>query len=390
MLVESLPNAIILVDTAGRISLVNKRAETLFGYQREELLGQPVETLVPEQFRAPHNNYRTVFIGAPTARPMGAGRDLFGLRKDGRQVPVEIGLNPITTTEGDFVLASIIDITERKQAEAEIANLLQREKAARLEVTKLNEELEQRVMERTAQLQAANKELEAFSYSVSHDLRAPLRSIDGFSQALLEDHFDSLDPEAQHYLQRLRAGSQRMAQLIDELLMLSRITRSEMHRKTVDLSRIVQAIADELRQREPERQITFIIEPDVTAQADQQLLQAVLENLVENAWKFTSKNSAARIEFGIMPQPDGQPAYFIRDNGAGFNMAYADKLFGAFQRLHTPAEFPGTGIGLATVQRIIHRHGGHIWAESAVAQGATFYFTLPPFRDEIETKVSQK
>ena len=386
LLVEALPNAIILVDAAGRINLVNARAETLFGYAREELVGRPVEILVPQQFRTHHNEYRTAFFSAPTARPMGAGRDLFGLRKDGRQVPVEIGLNPITIAESDFVIASIIDITERKQAELEIADLLQREQAARIEVSRLNQELEQRVIERTAQLEATNKELEAFAYSVSHDLRAPLRSIDGFSQALLEDYQDNLDSEAQHYLQRVRAGSQRMAQLIDELLMLSQFTRSEMHRTTVDLSRLVRTISDELRQREPERQVTVVIAADVTAQADKHLMQAVLENLVGNAWKFTSKRTDARIEFGLMPQPEGQPAYFVRDNGAGFNMAYADKLFGAFQRLHTAAEFPGTGIGLATVQRIIHRHGGRIWAESAVDQGTTFYFTLTPFRDEIETE----
>jgi PAS domain S-box-containing protein len=386
LLVEALPNAIILVDAAGRINLVNARAETLFGYARAELVGRPVEILVPQQFRTHHNEYRTAFFSAPTARPMGAGRDLFGLRKDGRQVPVEIGLNPITIAESDFVIASIIDITERKQAELEIADLLQREQAARIEVSRLNQELEQRVIERTAQLEATNKELEAFAYSVSHDLRAPLRSIDGFSQALLEDYQDNLDSEAQNYLQRVRAGSQRMAQLIDELLMLSQFTRSEMHRTTVDLSRLVRTISDELRQREPERQVTVVIAADVTAQADKHLMQAVLENLVGNAWKFTSKRTDARIEFGLMPQPKGQPAYFVRDNGAGFNMAYADKLFGAFQRLHTAAEFPGTGIGLATVQRIIHRHGGRIWAESAVDQGTTFYFTLTPFRDEIETE----
>jgi PAS domain S-box-containing protein len=386
LVVEAAPNAMILVGTDGKISLVNTQAEILFGYNREELLNQPVEMLVPAPLRTNHQADRDTFFKKPSTRPMGAGRDLFGLCKNGRQVPIEIGLNPITTLEGKFVLASIIDITERKQAELEIADLLQREQAARIEATRLNQELEQRVIERTAQLEATNKELEAFAYSVSHDLRAPLRSIDGFSQALLEDYQDNLDSEAQNYLQRVRAGSQRMAQLIDELLMLSQFTRSEMHRTTVDLSRLVRTISDELRQREPERQVTVVIAADVTAQADKHLMQAVLENLVGNAWKFTSKRTDARIEFGLMPQPKGQPAYFVRDNGAGFNMAYADKLFGAFQRLHTAAEFPGTGIGLATVQRIIHRHGGRIWAESAVDQGTTFYFTLTPFRDEIETE----
>jgi PAS domain S-box-containing protein len=376
LVVEASPNAIILVDLAGSISLVNKRAESLFGYTRQELMGQPVEMLVPQQFRTHHSDYRATFFGSPSARPMGAGRDLFGLRKDGSQVPVEIGLNPITTVEGNFVLASIIDITERKRAEAEISDLLQREKAARVETRKLNEELEQRVMERTADLQAANKELESFSYSVSHDLRAPLRSIDGFSQALMEDYRSELDDVAQNYLQRVRTGSQHMAQLIDDLLTLSRVSRAEMRRDTIQLSELAESIADDLHRSDPSRQVTFAITPGLTILADRQLMRSVLENLLGNAWKFTGNCSAARIELAFLLQPDGQQVYYVRDNGAGFDMAYADKLFGAFQRLHSPAEFPGTGIGLASVQRIIHRHGGRIWAEGAVGQGATLYFTV--------------
>ncbi len=362
LVVEATPNAIILVSPAGKISLVNRQAEALFGYSREQLLGQLIEMLVPMQFHAHHEQYRDSFFDAPLARPMGAGRDLFGLRQDGSQVPVEIGLNPITTTEGSFVLASIIDITERKQAEAEIR--------------KMNMELEQRVADRTAQLEATNKELESFAYSVSHDLRAPLRSIDGFSLALLEDYADKLDANAQSYLQRVRAASQRMAQLIDDLLMLSRLTRSDLRPETVNLSALVKTIADELCAIEPERQVEFVIAPNVRVKADALLMRAVLENLLGNAWKFSAKHPTACIEFGMQVQSDGQTIYFVRDDGAGFDMAYVDKLFGAFQRLHTPAEFSGTGIGLATVQRIIHRHGGQIWAEGGVEQGATFYFKL--------------
>lgn len=362
LVVEATPNAIILVSPAGKISLVNRQAEALFGYSREQMLGQLIEMLVPMQFRAHHNAYRDSFFDNPDARPMGAGRDLFGLRHDGTQVPVEIGLNPITTTEGSFVLASIIDITERKQAEAEIH--------------KMNLELEQRVADRTAQLEATNKELEAFAYSVSHDLRAPLRSIDGFSLALLEDYADKLDANAHNYLQRVRAASQRMAQLIDDLLMLSRLTRSDLRPETINLSALVKTIADELCTLEPERQVEFVTATNVLVKADALLMRAALENLLGNAWKFTAKHPTARIEFGIQTQPNGQAIYFVRDDGAGFDMAYADKLFGAFQRLHTPADFSGTGIGLATVQRIIHRHGGGIWAEGEVEQGATFYFTL--------------
>jgi len=236
-------------------------------------------------------------------------------------------------------------------------------------------ELEERVAKRTSELAALNRELEAFAYSVSHDLRAPLRGIDGFSQALLEDYADKLDAEGQDYLRRVQAGSQRMGQLIDGLLKLFRVTRGEMRREAVDLSSLAQAVAAELQQREPERRVEFVIAEGLVAEGDAPLLRVVLENLLGNAWKFTAKYPRARIEFGVT-QRRGERAYFVRDDGVGFDMAYADKLFGAFQRLHSTAEFDGTGIGLATVQRIIHRHGGRVWAEGMEGQGATFYFAL--------------
>lgn len=226
------------------------------------------------------------------------------------------------------------------------------------------------------QLEAANRELEAFCYSVSHDLRAPLRGIDGFSQALLEDYSQRLDETGKQHLERVRAAAQRMSALIDDLLELSRITRAEIHRERVDLSEMARAVAQELSQLDSAREVEWVIAPNLEAEGDPRLLRAVLENLLGNGWKFTSRRPRACIEFGCT-QANGQSAFFVRDNGAGFDPAYAERLFGAFQRLHAATEFPGTGVGLASVQRIIHRHGGRLWAEGAVNQGATFFFTLP-------------
>jgi light-regulated signal transduction histidine kinase (bacteriophytochrome) len=249
------------------------------------------------------------------------------------------------------------DITERKRAEEDRDRLLVE------------------VQRRAADLDVANKELEAFSYSVSHDLRAPLRHIDGFSSILEQAYADKLDERGRQYLMYLREGSQKMEQLIDAMLQLSRASRVEMSRQPVNLSDLAQSIVADLQRTEPERPVELDIAPGVVANGDPHLLSSVLENLLSNSWKFTAKGPVTKIEFGVT-QKDGRKAYYVRDNGVGFDMAYADKLFVAFQRLHKAADFSGTGIGLATVQRIIHRHGGEVWAEAAVDNGATFYFTL--------------
>ena len=248
---------------------------------------------------------------------------------------------------------------------------------ARAEIGRLNERLEARVRERTAELQAANKELESFAYSISHDLRAPLRGIDGFSLMAIEEYGDKLDEQGRGYLERVRAAAQRMGALIDDILELSRITRHSMRRGQVDLSRLAKEILEEQAHSAPERAVEVAIAADCAAFGDPQLLRVMLQNLLENAWKYSGKEVAPRIEFGRETQ-DGEQAFFVRDNGVGFDMKYADRLFAPFQRLHRPEEFAGTGIGLATVARIVHRHGGRVWAESAPGQGTTLRFTLGP------------
>jgi PAS domain S-box-containing protein len=356
-LLDLAPDAIVIADRAGRIVLANTQAQALFGYAPDELVGQPVEALLPDDLRARHVGHRQSFHAAPRTRPMGAGLDLAARRKDGTQVPVEISLSPMATPDGILVMSAIRDVTERKKVDAHIRAL--------------NEDLERRLTE----LAAVNRELEAFSYSVSHDLRAPLRGIDGFSQALLEEYGEILDDQGKGYLRRVRQATVRMGELIDDLLNLSRVTRREMRRETVDLSAIARSVMAQLRRAEPGRHVEFIHRDGLTVLGDSHLLRLMLENLLGNAWKFTGKEPHARIQFGVVDH-EGRSAYFVRDNGVGFDMAYAHKLFGAFQRLHGMSEFSGTGIGLATVQRIINRHGGRVWAEAEVGKGATFYFTL--------------
>jgi PAS domain S-box-containing protein len=356
-LLESAPDAMVVVDQQGVIQVINSQTEKLFGYDRVELVGQAVELLVPKRYRKKHARHRAGYYGEHPARPMGIGLDLFGLRKNGSEFPVEISLSPLETEEGLLVSAAIRDVTQRKRMEED--------------VQKLNEDLKQRA----AQLEAANKELEAFSYSVSHDLRAPLRSIDGFSHVVLEDYGEQLPADARGYLERVRAAAQRMAVLIDDLLNLSRVTRTALQPRFINLSKMAEEVLRGLQESHPEREVTVKIAPDLMVEADPHLMHIVMENLLSNAWKFTAKQEQTVIEFGQLGQVK-ERTFYVRDNGAGFDMAYAGKLFGVFQRLHSVSEFPGTGVGLATVQRIISIHGGRIWPESAEGKGTTFYFTL--------------
>ena len=387
-------NDIILVtDEEDRIVDANERALVFYGYDRDELFQRTMRAISTSEAA------QTLDSQLEEARERdGMVFETVHQRKDGTTCPVQVSSRPIDIEGTNLVQSIIRDITERRQTERELEKYrghledLVKERTAELvttaytlqqevgerrrveeEIRRLNEELRTKVV----QLNATNLELEAFAYSVSHDLRAPLRSIDGFSQALLDDYLGLLGEDGRDCLRRIRGASQRMGRLIDDLLNLSRVTRVEMQPETIDLSAVVQTVEEELKGLSPKRQVDVVVAPGVEVKGDCSLLRIAMGNLLDNAFKFTRHIiGRPRIEFGLIKGDEDGPIYFVADNGAGFDMAYAGKLFAPFQRLHPSSEFEGTGIGLATVQRIIHRHGGKLWAEADIGKGATFYFTI--------------
>ena len=349
---ESHQAIMLLIESeSGRIVDSNKAATEFYGYTRE-VLGKmniadinqlPADEVAKQREKALSKQTKQFIFPHRLA--------------NGEIRTVEVNSSPIKINDQQILFSIIQDVTSREQSEKEIK--------------KLNESLNQQASE----LKIINNELEAFSYSVSHDLRAPLRSMAGFSSAMIEDYADKLDDQGKEYLKHIQDSSELMARLIDDLLKLSRVTRSDMNYEKVNLTDIAQESIVQLHEAEPQRKVSFSVAPDIIAFGDRNLLRIVLDNLLGNAWKFSSKITEPHIEMGMLVR-NGKQTYFIRDNGVGFDMTYADKLFKPFQRLHIASDFAGTGIGLATVQRIIHRHGGEVWAESKVNEGATFYFTL--------------
>jgi PAS domain S-box-containing protein len=350
-IVSSSEDAIVGKTLEGLITSWNPAAEHMYGYSADEIIGQPITRLCPPDLIDEMKKILDRICRGERVMHFETVRR----RKDGTVFPVSVAVSPVHDEEGTLIGASSSarDITERHRTAAEL-------------------------ILRASDLERANRNLESFSYSVAHDLRAPLRALGGFSAALLEECGDAIGEAGQGYARRIQAASEEMAVLIDDILNLSRVSRAEVHAEAVDLGAEAASIAEELQRHEPDRRTRFAIQHEVWALADRQLVRTVLQNLLDNAWKFTAGRDDALIEFGTTPAGNSGLCYYVRDNGAGFDSAYADKLFNPFQRLHTKRDFPGTGVGLASVRQIVERHGGRTWAEGAVDRGATFYFTLDP------------
>lgn len=347
---DSTPDGIVIVNADGCIVFASVQAEVLFGYERDDLTGMPLEALLPAKFRHSHVAHRTDFFSQPRTRSMGMGLDLFGLRKNGSQFPVEISLSPLKTDEGMLVMSAIRDITQNKIAE-------------------------QLMKDRTRELEAANNELGAFSYSVSHDLRAPLRAINGFCKIIMEEYTQGLPEELVRFLQLIAGNASHMNVLVDDLLKFSQLSRQQLQPRSIAMAALARATLDGLMTEEDRASFTIGVMDMPDCMGDVVLMTQVWTNLLSNALKFSRGTPAPAIEIGCRMNAR-EPEYYVKDNGAGFDMQYAHKLFGVFQRLHRAEEFEGTGVGLALVQRIIFRHGGTIRAESEVGKGSTFYFTV--------------
>jgi PAS domain S-box-containing protein len=358
-IVESSDDGMIGKDLNGVVTSWNKGARSLFGYSANEMVGQSIMKLIPPDRR----DEETQILARIGHGEFVMHFETVRLRKDGTNIDVSVTVSPIKDRTGRIIGASKVvrDITERKKAEAKIFEL--------------NATLEERVRERTVQLEAANKELEAFSYSVSHDMRAPLRAIDGFSQAVLEDYKEQMPAEGRRYLAIIREGAQRMGALIDDLLTFSRLSRMPVSNQPVDMAELVADALDELGVKEGDPKVQVRLGHLPPCQGDRALLKQVWLNLLSNALKYSRNRDTSVVEIGCGTQ-DGKQVYVVKDNGTGFDMLYANKLFGVFQRLHRSDEYEGTGVGLAIVQRVIHRHGGSVWAEAALDKGATFFFTV--------------
>jgi PAS domain S-box-containing protein len=374
LIAENTADAITVLDLELNYVYISPSIEKLHGYSVEEAMGRTLaQTLTPESLKLAIQTFSDE-MGLINEGKSDFNKtmllELEEYRKDGSTIWVENSLSFIRNQQGKPVgiLSVAKDITERKRQGEEL-------KKAEENLKALNEELENRVSERTAELEATNKELAAFTYSVSHDLRAPLRRICGFSEAILEDHGESLDDKGRDHLERVVKAGKRMSELIDDLLKLSRVTRQELHRDMVDLSTMVRAYLIHLSEIHPQRKVIYTVAEGCIVPGDAALLRIALENLLDNAWKYTEAVDSARVDFGFSKN-NGRTICHIRDNGVGFNMNYSDKIFNAFERLHDSEQYPGSGVGLSIVQRIIERHGGSIWAEGAEGEGAVFYISL--------------